>query len=558
MHFEASINPNNIRDVYLKEHVKIYEKKFGTVSINERFSLENKLLTKLLKKYSNYTFESYEKVEWGYDRSKIIEEALKQEKKQLTKKIETIFNPEKTKYTNVFLIDISCFEKFIETFSENPDIDWTAISRNTDIDWSLNTIRKGQYVLDYFELQLNPKTSKFFTDFTNIEEFKCFVDWKLISVDRRIKWTNKLIKKYKSNLTFTWVGNEKISKRCNYYNNCFINGGRPAGLSMSPNLNHNLIIENIENWDWELLSSNPIIIPLPIFESPINKYLNFYGLAHNSVLNIEILKTIKNLVTDDKNYDVISPINKSRFSWKYAFENAHIKWNKNNIKDFISILDNKSNMGGSNWDGISKKVSDKNLIIKYQDKLNFFNLTIESNLDNTLIWDEDLLKALLNQFKGKEITSGRFQVGLPDILKHIKIENQAILNFNYFWKNTYTYKSYHRNSDGTEEVYSSFPLWSCLKDNESVQWNPELDEAMRDQRYTINDEVKLEKSGKIGIIVANKSRPWETQTNGKSKVITYPSKSYLVLLFKNSKNDKQNFEGVLDIFEYEIDINYDS
>ena len=555
MTFKVSLNPLNIRDNYLKGHISVYERRFGELSFREKINLETELIKNLLLKYSKHSYESYQNEGYVMRKSKILEDALKMEKAEFRKIIEEKFNPTKTECSNSYLIDKSNLNRFIEIFSENPGFNWSDISNDADLDWDLDIIHEGRFVLDFLELQLNPKTSHYFTQFEVIQKYSDLVNWKLVSADKRILWTQKWVTNFQPKLIFTWIQDETISSRCNYFNTCFLNGGSPSGLSMSPHLNFDLIVENIDNWNWEILSSNPLLIQMPLFESPIVEYLNFHGLSHNSGMNIGFFNRILELFKSEENYDFYNPYftkkNKPKFSWEYAFENANIKWTVDNIKEFIPILDVEHN-GRSNWDGISKRITDKNVILKYGDKINFMNLIFNSNQIESFVWNKELLEKLLFKYEGKDLIVSKFKKGLPDILKKINIEREAVLAFKEYWKKTFTSQYYHRNSDGTELRSDDFPLWFCLQQNKNIEWNTELYEAMYDQKFALNELIKIKKNSREGIILATKAKALKPLTSENGIVDIFPSKDYLIALNIYPGDTRQIFKGILDISEEEI------
>jgi len=344
-----------------------------------------------------------------------------------------------------------------------------------------------------FYLQLNGKHISLFNDISFLEKHKEYLEWELISCDNRLDWNDsKKIQTFKDKLITGRIFDEYL----NHSNFDFIQRGTRqipsvCGISMNPNLDKRTIYDNWNFWDWEILSNNPAIFQLNIFDRKI-----FPSLIRNLLFSANRGLTIEHLEKIKQIYSELKFTNKYAlsggffgdsfyqdeklhwsFSWEEAFKYAEIDWNENNIKSFLDILNNDYlNYSESEkfseycWNSISCKIYSKELIVKFSDKLNFLNLSYNEKI----IWDDDLLKLLIaRNYKGNAKESdgyyGSRVHGLPYIIENINITEDAILKNIDFWGNTYLYGRYRRTSDGTEKEFSEFQYYWSLEKNKKIK-----------------------------------------------------------------------------------------
>ncbi len=269
----------------------------------------------------------------------------------------------------------------IDLYGNSIDIDWHLLSGDEKLNWDVVKIDKCKNVLDWYRLQLNSKSIDLFQNINIILKYQDYVFWSLISCDSRIVWTKELLLKLQSKLEFGVVTEEKVNRSNHpHLNRCFINYGASAGVSMSNKLSKELIAEFIEIWDWKILSSNPALLEVDIFDSPIIQHLDFYGLSHNKGLQLEHLQKLLyyqlNLVDSERRKIEINGINKDwRFDWTYAFENADINWTIDKISLFEEVINDESQPYGNCWAGLSKSITKRDVILKFYKKINFIQLT---------------------------------------------------------------------------------------------------------------------------------------------------------------------------------------
>jgi len=327
------------------------------------------------------------------------------------------------------------------------------------------------------ELQLGKSDYyKVFNDIDFLSDFQNFIQWDFLSCDNRIAWDINKIMKFKDRLNFSLFVNETF-EQCdyNFIQRCFINNGQPCGLSMSPYLNDEIISAFIDLWDWDCLSSNS---HLNIDQDFIEKYfeeISFSGLAFNESLSYETLLYIRELqLCANLEYPYSIKIKgKERkyfnFGWDNAFEKVKIDWDKEKISPFLEILDDKRRFGTYIWQAFSMNIKRKELILEFQDKLDFFTLADKSH---SIIWDIELTGILIS--KDIPLRISRYEVGLPDLLEKIKIEKSAILYYKDFWFKEYTLMVSVLTGDGFEKGYRDYPLWICFKENKNVIWDEDL------------------------------------------------------------------------------------
>lgn len=553
--FEVRISTCHSMDDFHKRSVKFYATKNNIdvtkLSHSELFELHDILTNELLQNFSDTSFDTYQELKYE-NRCSVLEKAFSNEKKFITNLLNSKFKSEVNK-DGIHLIEISHFEDFIETLSDSCAIDWKRISEDQNIEWNVKIIDKGKFVWDWTILQLNHAAIPIFDNFQNIEKFQSYLDWRIVSCDNRLVWDIEQVKKFKNNIEFSIVFDENIHlKKGPTLSTCFINNGAPAGLSMNPHLREDIIIEFLELWDWRLLSSNPAILRCDIFNLPISKFLNLWGFSRNTALTLSILQELRNFyfTPDSEKCPKID-----NMFWAETLSNTSINWDINNIVEFLDILEEYGN-----WKGISRQISDKELILKYCEKLDFINLTLNSKSNKEIIWDSELIEVLIKSFKGKELVKYSSQwgykshnmdrAGFPGILSHIKITKDAIIKNKEFWRNTYL-EHFIRTAIKDENKTYVDELWDCLKENKNIIWDDDLNEAYYNQKYKVDDLITIVSTGVTGLVIATKVRPlFFTQSGNQSKA--YPKNEYLVCLKKNSRSEEYTFEGIVDINENDI------
>lgn len=468
-------------DSYISDKSQLIAKEqnfsISDIDIREKLVLESKIIEDLLTKHSSVDYTAYKKIKEYSKRRPIIEKAIRQKEFFIQDIIVKEFNAERTESKNVFLIDSDNLLAFINRFYNEGFINWQKISQTETLLWTEKIIDAGKFVWDWYELQINPSLIDYFNNFKVIKKYQNFLNWNIVSSDSRLNWTTEYIRQFNSKINFTRIKDQRLkhNKAIKNVQKCFVNNGDPCGLSMNPNLDFLTIIENEELWDWQCLSSNPAILKNDNFLEDYLDKIDLYGLCHNKGLKIEHLRFLRDIYTHSGKPLYFSSIHYNSknitwsFNWKSAFENANIDWSLSDVDEFFLILDETSITGENNWQGISKNISNKRVIIKHSSKLNFLSICLNNP---EIVWDVDLTSLLIES--NLPLKTDKFSKALPDVLEKINITEEAILTYAEFWKKSYYWSYWHRNSDGTELITFDLPLWYCFKKNKFVNWTEKL------------------------------------------------------------------------------------
>ena len=546
--FEVRVYLSPFMDNFHDSSVKGYCSKCG-IEISELSSSETHRIRQeetrdLLDCFSDTTFKRYQELNYE-ERCNILRDALKNKETSIENTIKDRFEPASIERGN-YLIDISYFEEFVNLFGETYAIDWLKISKCEDIKWTTEVIDKCKSVLDWAALHQNPGASFLFIDFTFLKKFEFYINWITVAHNQNIRWDIEHIKLLQHKLLYKRFEVSCIGKLVENLH----------GLGSNPHLNKDIILEFIEQWDWYELSSNPVIIECDIFAHPIANHIDIFGLSKNPALSIEILRHIKEFYScpDISKFPIIN-----EGFWKDAFANANIHWDEHNILEFIEILNEFQN-----WEAISKKICDKALILKYGNKLDYINLTLNSTSNKDIIWDSELIDVLIETYKGKRFVKYSSQwgyksynmdrAGFPGILSYIKITKDAIINNKDFWRNTYQDHFIATAIKAENETYVD-ELWNCLKENKNIIWDDDLNEAYYNQKYKKGDLIKIVSTGISGQVVATKARHLSFKSDTGYIYKVYPRNEYIVCLKRNSCNEEYTFNGIVDINEDDIQSN---
>lgn len=455
---------------------KTQSQNFKKLNSEEKLNLEVFLKEKLIKEYLPSEFNKYNTSHDYSSRCSFLERACYVKETQIIQTLINRFNAQRPEYQNVFVISDDFFGEIVNTFNSETMFNWDIISEQQDLPWTSEIIHAGRFLWDWSKLQVNPATSTLLCSFKIIDNYSELLDWDLISRDTRLTWTSTEINKFKNKIFFNiylppYVDYQDKSESFIRTFNYFL----PTGFSSRPDLTEKIIDEFQNYFNWRELSSNPYI---GINREFIEKYfsrIDFYRLCHNKSLNLDVLRFMKVIYAFSN-----KEISKMKFNgiertwdfyWIYAFENANINWSFDIISEFEQILNEKSTQGGSNWDGLSKNINNKSLILYYKDKLNALTIAY---YNPDIQWDIELTEFLLTSIFKFSIFD--FGDNLPNISRKINITKEAILYFKDVWlKNYYVSQQYHGHSDNTEAKIFEIPLWHCLKENNNITWVHEFD-----------------------------------------------------------------------------------
>lgn len=208
-------------------------------------------------------------------------------------------------------------------------VDWWVLSMRTDINWTIDFIEKNKENLSWSSLSSNPSLP-WSIDF--IEYFKDYWLWETYDSDvtfpefgilqnQNILWDNTLIKKFSKKIPWSELSN----------NNFII-------------WTEDLIADFIDLWDWRLLSRNDTI---PWSETLIIRFI--------------------------ENWDLYELFNNNSFTklfWADEFKKYLI----------FTILNGKYNLNYSSLSKVSDIIWNENLILKFCDKINWWNLSFNESL----------------------------------------------------------------------------------------------------------------------------------------------------------------------------------
>ena len=479
-----------------------------------------------------------------------------------------------TSYKNVVQIHISDFYNFIEKYKENSYINWTSLSRRSK-GWDENIIKTGKKVWNWTWIQLCNLDSHLFYDFKFIEECKEYLDWYLISCDKRIIWDVDRIRQFQEKIHFSildpiWLSSSNLTENEKMYN-CGL-GSSLLGISASTRLSVAAIEEYKHLLDWEILSSNTA------FEPNIDRIIQYIDyikpnrLCLNPALDLATLISLKNIyitncrgLFDNWNWNIwgINTTNEYKykpwyFSWKSAFENANVNWTITAIEQFAEIVfyseeDNLWNYTGEEapWIGISRNITDKEAILKFQDKINFIALFHNPKCN----CDTEVVEILVS--KHIAFATQQFKGYLPKILESLKIKKETIIALKRFWHRKYRWSCYHRNSDGTEEIVYYFKYWDIFKKDwyNNIIWDNELEELMLNtpMNYNISDIITNNKLERQCMILATSKDPWLKEHGVFSLEKIFPELDYIALVLKKEENGIIHYSRKINVFEHEIE-----
>ncbi len=97
--------------------------------------------------------------------------------------------------------DFPWTEQLLEKYMNN--VDWKEISGNYDVVWTKSLLEKFKYKLDWHKLTSNSSPLLFTED--NIEAFKDYWDWKVLSDKPCIDMTHELLIKYADRWNWAYI-----------------------------------------------------------------------------------------------------------------------------------------------------------------------------------------------------------------------------------------------------------------------------------------------------------------------------------------------------------------
>lgn len=556
----------------------------------KHFFKENEEMTDFA--FSEFMRTTYFKEVIKYNQDKLIDVLLEQ------------LNASKTKYSNIYCINTDRFKQFINNFLGNILINWEGISGIDNVKWNLEYLEKGKNLWGWQNIQLNPQLIDYFSDFENIEQFSDYLDWDIVSGDKRLKWNIQHVEKFKKNINFkNSISHEKYT---NYnhdsLNKCFRNFFESVPepykminyrvsfhigcLSDNLYLNDGIIIKYSDLWDWWILSSNPCL-SIEIVKKYSHKFdwsrlssntailksdsffydnlhlINMQTLSYNQGLTIEHLRYLKKYfishITTNNNIKIIINNVQVNFPgqsfWVEVLKRPQMQWTSENIEEFREILDYAFDRSSAyekhpiKWSSICSKL-DKGTIIKYKDNLNIVSVGIENE---ELIWDIELTGILLDFTKNFKLEENKFSKDpFLEVLDTRNITVEAIKHFRFHWLKEYTYKSYHRNSDGTYFEYTNYPLWERLSRNKNVEKDREFYNLFKSAEFNVNQLVIYLEQNKKAIVVSNRFYPFKNIELVENVYEYFPQKDYLIFLYNEKINDFDQTNGLLDVYEFEL------
>lgn len=289
-------------------------------------------------------------------------------------------------------------------------------------------------------------------------------------------------------------------------------------------------------------------------------------LSYNEGLTIDHLRHLKKYFTPDfiKNFNYRIIINNveiyfpGKSFWVEVLKRPKIKLTSEYIEEFREILDYAFDTSSAfekhpiKWSSICSKL-DKDTIIKYKDYLNIVSVGIENE---ELIWDIELTGILLDFTKNLKLEESKFSKSLfLEILDTRKFTAEAIKHYRFHWLREYTYKSFHRNSDGTYNEYNDYPIWKRFERNKNIIKDIEFYKLFETTKYNINQVVSfVENFGNIfnnttkAMVVSNRFNPYKT--NDQKEL--YPEKDYIIILYNETNNLFDANFGFYDVYEYQL------
>lgn len=580
----------------------------STFEIFLKFSFKNfnevKHFFKENEEMSDYAFSEFKK-------TKHFNDVIEYNQNRLVDLLLMDFNINKTKSSNVYTLNTDRFKQFINKFLGNTLIDWHSISGIDNVKWNLEYLERGKHLWNWKSIQLNPKLVDYFEDFEIIEKFSDYLNWDIVSGDKRLKWNIEYVEKFKNNINFKdTISNEKYTNynheslnKC--FRNFYISVPEPykminygvhfdiGCLSDNPHLNDEIIIKFRDLWNWKVISENPCL-SIEIIKNNADKFdwsslsgntailksdkffyenlhlFSMQALSYNEGLTIDHLRHLKKYCTPDliKNFNYKIVINNVEmyFSgknfWVEVLKRPKIKWTSEYIEEFREILDYAFDHSSAyekypiKWSSICSKL-DKETIIKYKDFLNIVSVGIENE---ELIWDIELTGILLDFTKNLKLEESKSRQSLYlKILDTSNITEEALKHYRFHWLREYAYESYHRNSDGTYNEYTNYPLWHRFERNKNLKKDREFYNLFIQSKYSINQIVTYLEEGKYysekgekALVISNRFYPWKKGENINNQNEYYPEKDYLIILYNKANNIFDESKGFLDVSENQL------
>lgn len=577
-------------DIHLKSSFKSYN--------------EIKHFFKETEEMSDYTFNEFQ-------RTNYFNEVMKYNQDKFIDILLTEFNASKTKYSNVYRLNSNRFKQFINVFIDNVLINWETISGIDNVNWNIEYLEKGKHLWNWKNIHLNPKLVDYFEDFEIIEKFSDYLNWEIVSGDKRLKWNIDYVEKFKNKINFkNSISNEKYT---NYnpesLNKCFrnfyisvpepykmINYGVHFDIgcfSDNPYLNDAIIIKYSSFWNWRILSNNPCI-SIEIIKKFTDKFdwsvlssntailkndsffyenlhlFSMQTLSYNRGLTIDHLRYFKKYFTTDfiKNFNHKITINNvtiyfpGKSFWIEVLKCPKIKWSSEHIEEFRNILDYTFDNSSAyekhpiKWRSICCKL-DKETIINYKDNLDIVSVGVENE---ELIWDVELTGLLLNYTKNFKLEENKFSKDqFLEILDTRNITVEAIKHYRFHWLKEYTYEFYNRNSDGTYSEYNNYPIWQRLARNKKIKKDREFYNLFIPAKYSVNQIVTYSEKGnhysekgEMALVISNRFYSWENDEKNINQKEYYPEKDYLIILYNKDYNVFDQTRGILDVTESQL------
>lgn len=443
-----------------------------------------------------------------------------EEKTKFLDLMKSLFQVEPTEFSNLFKIKTEKFQKFISTFKDHKVIDWESISSNQNLPWSITVLDTIKNSLNWRLIQINPKTSDLFINFENIEKFKDYLDWYIISCDTRLKWTTELFVKYKSRIQSAkdWVWRLEDIKYLDL----------TEGMNRNPSLTKEIIDKDLDFWNWKTLSQHKAITEYDIFSFKIFKRLDLNRLSENTGLNIEHLRELK-LIYDTSTFTYYSEFSDKKyggtfeykeisknwyFNWSKAFSNANIEYFDDFEIEFADVLKIDALDGGAKGFINDKiyKLEELRLDNKFKEWLtqtlqdeNIKKLPKDSweDSNNIGVYYLDNYGISSSRFSIKIYKDKHLQVGLNyPFIKNIDIKGVSWVcgNSNMKLKLINEIENYIYNTEGyclkntVIKHYYQVPIdfFQYYKEFESAVNNIDLKENVIDAKI-INHTIKLKK-----------------------------------------------------------------
>lgn len=313
-------------------------------------------------------------------------------------------------------------------------LNWKLISNNEKINWSESIINKFKHKWDYFKLCENEFIP---WDENIIKNIPHYCQWNILSKNDSLPWSEEFIQKFETNWNWHHLSaNKKL----------------PWSTE--------LLEKFKDKWKWDSITYNEAIFwsDDSFFNFKNNLYLHNYSF-HNLKLSTDFLE--RELNSNDWRFlsrgDIfnwsIDLIDKhaEKWDWRCLSDNKFLPWSE----DFILKYENKWK-----WYDLSKNPKlpwTTNLIDKYENVINWESLSKNKGA----FWTWELIEKHKDKWDW-------YYIGTNETLL---FDKNVIEKYKEKWNSN---KSYHDVKIDDFFTIKLKPDWKCLNHNKSIRWTEEL------------------------------------------------------------------------------------